>query len=271
MKKAIVVCVVAVLLMASVSSAAIRYKGSGAWEDVAGWDDVKQKWVVGNGWQGGAVPTAGDCRLNWGNNIVTLDYAAPSVGSLKIGVDEGGNLVINDGGIMTSTGWSGIGVTGVINASMTVNDGGTANIGGHLWMGVGPVGNFGLLEINSGGVVNVGANIGLGTINAKDASGGTATINVNDGGVLNLKQWNNTLSIQDGSVLNILGSGVVTVGGNRVNAAYDYAGIGKITGDGGSDILATFDSGLNLTTIVVPEPATMLLLGLGGLLIRKRR
>ena len=65
--------------MASVSSAAIRYKGSGAWEDVAGWDDIKEKWVVGNGWQGGAVPTAGDCRLNWGNNIVTLDYAAPAV------------------------------------------------------------------------------------------------------------------------------------------------------------------------------------------------
>ncbi len=261
MKGISVVCVVAILLMASVSSAAIRYKQSGPWEQLS---------VDGSaGWQDVAVPGAGtDARLNWGNNTVTLDYAAPTVGSLKIGVDQGGNLVINDGGIMSSSSWSGIGVTGAINASMTVNSGGIANIGGHLWMGAGPVGNYGYLDIKSGGAVNVSQNIGLGTINASTTNGGTALIDV--AGELNLHLWSNTLSIQDGSVLNILGAGVVTVGGNRVNAANDYFGIGKITSDTGS-ILATYDSGANLTTIVTPEPVSMLLLGLGGLFIRKRR
>lgn len=261
MKKLVVLLMIVSMVCAA--NAAIRYHGSGSWE-----------WIEGDGqtegWQGGVPGSGDDARLNWGNNIVTLDYAAPAVGSLKIGVDEGGNLVINDGGIMTSESWSGIGVTGAVNASMTVNTGGVANIGGHLWMGAGPAGNFGLLDIN-GGTVNVGGNIGLGTINASTASGGTAVINVNDGGLLNLHHWSGTTSIMDGSVLNINGTGVVVVGGNRVDQANDYFDLGKIASDLG-DIQAIYTADGDFTTITaVPEPTTMALLGMGALALLKKK
>ena len=247
------------------SSAAVRYHGSGPWEWVEGVGQTE-------GWQGGVPGSGVDARLNWGNNTVTLDYAAPAVGNLKVGVDEGGNLIINDGGVMTSESWSGIGVTGAINASVTVNSGGIMDIGSHLWMGAGPVGNYGQLDIYSGGEVYVGQNIGLGTINASTPSGGTAVINVHDGGFLSLHHWSSTTSIQDGSVLNINGSGVVVVGGNRVNQANDYFDLGKIASDLGA-IEAVYTVDGDFTTITaIPEPATMSLLGLGALaLLRKKK
>jgi len=75
MRSVNVVCVVAVLLMASVDGAAtIRYKGSGSWDDIDPSD--------GAGWEGGVMPGSGDTvRFNWGDNTVTLDYA----GRLLIG------------------------------------------------------------------------------------------------------------------------------------------------------------------------------------------
>lgn len=264
MMKKTLACVAACSVVVGMAQGAVRFHGSGSWDMVEGVGQVE-------GWQG-AVPGSGeDARLNWGNNVVTLDYAAPAVGNLKIGVDEGGNLVINDGGVMTSESWSGIGVTGAINASMTVNSGGTANIGSHLWMGAGPVGNFGLLEVNNGGVVNVGGNIGLGTINASTPSGGTATINVNDGGLLNLHHWSATTSIQDGSVMNVNGTGVIIVGGNRVNQANDYFAIGKIGSDLGA-INAVYTADGDFTTITaIPEPATLGLMGIFGAAIYFKR
>jgi hypothetical protein len=52
------------------------------------------------------------------------------------------------------------------------------------------------------------------------------------------------------------------------------AGAGLITAYGGTGIVhADYNAGTSQTTIwaEIPEPATMLLLGLGGLLLRKKR
>lgn len=290
--------------------ATIRYKASGPWQeltadtgDANGWqsaqapsslDTVRANWggatitldyaTTVNQFQagvdesgtfhvlsGGILSTAGGNNKignNTPNNAANANYNSPVTG----------RLIVDAGGEVNSTGWLMIaGNNGALTGIADIY--GTLNSASHLWMatggqkdGIGAASN-GILNIYNGGIVNVGGNIGLGTVNASTPSGGTATITVSMGGILNLNQWSATGSIQDGSVLNIHQGGMVTVGGNRVADAENYFAAGKIASDLG-EIMATFDSGANLTTIVaIPEPATLGLLGVIGAagLLRRRR
>lgn len=294
--KRLIVLLMVVSLVCAVNAANLRYKSNGPWQDVEGVDGV-----TGHGWQGGALPgTLDTARANWGGATITLDYEAPTINKFELGVDESGGFHILSGGNLTTLSDSRVGHNGGagVVGTLTIDVGGQANVGGwlgighkgtgiaivegtlnansHLWMGAGDSGGNGTLTINNGGVVNVGGNIGLGTINASTASGGTAVINVNSGGLLNLHHWSDTTSIMDGSVLNINGTGTVVVGGNRGAQADAYFALGKIASDMG-DIQwfytpATETAGDFTTIMAIPEPATMVLLGLGALgLLRKKK
>jgi hypothetical protein len=286
-------------------AATIRYTNSGDYFATLAAGNVGP-----NGWQNVAgvpgVPGAADTiRFNWGNNTVTLAGVAPTVAAFNMGVDESGGLVVNNGGSLTTTGSSTIGNNNgganPVNGFLTISTGGYVKVGNVLQMGAGVPGGAGSLtgdidlnggtlevqshlwvgarsattgtvDINNGGILRVLAgNFGLGTINASSASGGTATVNVNDGGLLSLFQWSNTASIFSGSILNINQGGKVTIGGDRVTAANNYFTNGLI-GTNGTGIQASFDSGLNLTTIVaIPEPSFTAMLGSLGLLSLMRR
>ena len=276
--------------MASVGNAAnLRYKGSGPWED------VDPDGTADHGWQNATVPGSADtARANWAGGTVTLNYAAPQVDRIQLGVDESGEFHILNGGILdvirtaTVGNNGGAGVVGTLtidaggvfdvggwtkvgsNATGVMTVDGIANLGSHLWVASGGAG--GSVDINNGGIVNVGGMIGIGTVNAVDPSGSNGTVNVNEGGLLNLANIHGAgTSIQPGSMLNLYGTGRIEMIGNFVGHFDKYIAAGLISGDGiPGNVIATFDAGANLTSVVVPEPATMILLGLGGLLIRKR-
>ena len=186
---------------------------------------------------------------------------------------SGGVIRVTDTGSLTvTTSWTGIGYNK--NAHFIVESGGTVTLGSHLWAGPLTGGNA-IIDIR--GVLTVNGNFGLGTINAKDAGGGVATLSVFSGGIVNLNQWSawnataGTGSIHDGSLINLFG-GTVTIKGNRVSQVDAYVALGRIVG--GGPIERSYDSGTNLTTITsVPEPGSWALLGLAGLglLARHRR
>jgi hypothetical protein len=298
MKRAIMLAALAVLLMVGqLTAATIRYQQSGDWFDADTSD--------GNGWQSdpnlpGELDTA---RLNWGGNTVTLAGVAPTVNKVQIGVDESGTLEVNSGGVLDTiqdvlAGNNNAAATG----TLTVNDGGIVNVGRILWAAQND--STGFININSGGVVNVASHLwwgvtgtatidisgtlqqnagilGLGTSNASTPSGGTATVNVLDGGLLalnNISSNESLPSIQPGSLLNISGTGQLTLPNDFEGVIQDYADNGLIVGNGIVGNISIAVTGTpevdQVTTVTaIPEPSTLLLLGLGlgGLLIGKRR
>jgi hypothetical protein len=266
-------CALLGLTVASQMLAAdIRYMNSGDYLNPAGW-------------QGGVIPGTGDtARFNWGNNTVTLDGEAPLLRNFQMGVDESGQLVVNAGGILNTTGTQnstvgnngGVGIVGrltltagsqvnvtnvlFVGASATgilTNDGGTLNISSHLWTGSGAVG-VGTLSIANGGVVNVGGNIGLGTINASTPSGGRSSLYVQNGGILNLSQISAVNSIQPNSVLDVSGSGVMIVPGDRTAVMTAYTNALRITAYGGLGTVGIDYNNTNTgkTTVFAIAPAT---------------
>jgi hypothetical protein len=133
----------------------------------------------------------------------------------------------------------------------------------------GAVGNVGI--VNLSGTINVAGIIGLGTLNAVTPSGGTGFVNVLNGGVLNLSNIAPVTSIQPGSLLDISGTGKVTLPGDFVAVMEAYRDAGRITGYGGAGTVVVELVGRQTITTAIPEPVSISLLGLGALaLLRKR-
>jgi hypothetical protein len=289
-------------------AATIRYSNSGDYFATLAAGNVGS-----NGWQNVAgvpgLPGAADTiRFNWGNNTVTLAGLAPTVTTFQMGVDESGGLVVNNGGSLTTTGNSTIGNNNngdnPVNGFLTISTGGYVKVGGVLQLGAGVPGgagsltgdidlNGGTLEVGShlwvgarsnttgtvdinGGILSIlNGNFGLGTINASAPSGGFGFMNVNAGGVLNLFNISAVNSIQSGSVLNISGTGIVNVNGNRLSDMIDYVNANRIKGnglDGLANVSVVYD-GINNRTILtaIPEPNVAGLLGGLGLLALAHR
>ncbi len=174
----------------------------------------------------------------------------------------GGVIRVMDGGTLNTRtdGWSSIGWNNVAN--LVVESGGTFNFGHHAWIGFND-GSEGTVEVY--GTVTVAEQFGLGWEGT-----GTGYVNVNDGGLLELSNWHPTNSITGDSVLTINEGGVVVIAGDRVDNANNFFDNGFIASDLGA-IEATYDDGFT-TIVAIPEPATVGLLGLGGLtLLRKKK
>jgi hypothetical protein len=238
-----------VMIAGPALGATIRYRQSGDWTQTAPLNDQP-------GWQNvSSVPTTADLgRINWGNNTVSVT-TTETIGRLQVGVDEQGNLVIATGGTLTTV--TGSGQNGDVTigqgnnpagtGTMTVESGGTlnvanilyhgnlangtseisgtVNVGSHLWTGW-TAGTIGTININSGGILNVSGQLGLNWQN----NGAVGYVNVKDGGILNLSQIHaDGNSIRGTSVLDISGTGVVTIPGDRTAVMSAYTNAAKIT------------------------------------------
>jgi len=171
----------------------------------------------------------------------------------------GGLIRVQNTGSLTATGtisgWSVIGYNDT--AHMIVETGGTMTFGGHSWIGFN-AGSNGVVDIN-GGTVIVEGMIGLGW------NGGDGYVNVNDGGLLALSNihGDGSSSIQNGSLLDITGTGMVTIPGDFEAVIAAYAANGLILGNGipGAVITdLTTNPGYTTVTAVVPvcvDPPTM--------------
>jgi hypothetical protein len=303
-KTATLVCALLGVMVAGLAQGAnLRYQNGGDYFNTLA-TTPPNGWLTGGGGPGGVPGAADTARFNWASNTVTLASAAPTIAAFQMGVDESGGLAVNSGGTLTATGNSTVGNNAggaganLTTGFLTINSGGTVNAGGTLKLGAGAstvagnlkginggtlnvtshlwVGNnnltLGIIDINNGGILNVGGMLGLGTGTATSASGGVGFLNVNNGGILNLANIHSggtQGSIQSGSLLDISGSGLVTLPGNFVSVANGYISAGRITGnDIAGNVVANFDSGLNktfLTAIPVPEPSTCALLAVAGL------
>lgn len=262
MKK--VLCVVAVLLMASVASAATVWNpaangivppDTGNWNEAANWTNDVPGVVDGKAVFN--VPGAAECVVTDAQSFAQMVQGDNNLG---------GVLRIQDGGSITTTGgWSAVGYNNT--AHMIVETGGSMTFGEHAWIGLND-GAVGTLDIN-GGYVRVTQMIGLGW----GQSTSQGFVNVNDGGLLDLHNFHGETgrSVQHGSLLSINGTGMITIDGNKVGAIEAYAAAGLIAGDGIlGNVQASFANDVTTVT-VIPEPVSLALLGLGGLLIRRRR
>ena len=249
----------------------LRYQGGGDYTNILALNGTI-------GWYDPLVPgspttlpgAADEIRFNWANSIVNLTTVAPNVLRLRTGVDQPGQLEVDSGGSITSTSTLVVGynagvtgrltvlTNGVVNANAVMEvgrlgigiltiDGGTMNCSNHVWVGDSAVPSAGTIIITNRGVLNVNqlavpniGMLGLGTINATGASGGTGIMKVTDGSVANLSNIDGIgRSIWPGSVLDISGSGVVTFPGDKTAALTTYyIATGKITAYGGTGTVA---------------------------------
>lgn len=271
------------------NAATIRFSNAAAAND---------NWTTPGNWVGGAVPVpADDVSFNFAGQVGRVTTNVGSINTVSIGVDENGGLIIASGGTLTTTSMRvGNNNAAVTNANLTVQNGGTLVVNGLFQSSL--ASSTGNISIESGGLVSTNNHLwfgvtmpssisiagtlsqsfgilGLGTINASTAGGGTATVNILNGGIFSLNNISGTSqnSIQAGSLINISGTGQLTLPGDFTGIINGYIGANKITGNGmaGSMNLSNVFNGTNTIVTAVPEPSSTLLIGFAGLALLSRR
>lgn len=275
-------CLVLVLGLSSVASAWVSWDGGGdgvTFEDADNWDKLAGTVSI--------LPAATD-QINMfglGENTATLSSA---VAYNKFRAQYAGRCVdILSGGSMAVTGSYELGkFGGVTNATgkLIIRAGASANLASDG-------GAYTALKLGGGtagasNAVDVYGSLTAGWLDqfyiSKGYHGDSLTTIYNGGSATITSYTMVDLASQatyGTAKLAIEGSGVMYAGGgSKLGDRAQYTMLrqaradGLISGDGtAGNVSIAFNVGTGVTTVQVPEPATIALLGLGGLLLRKRR
>jgi len=248
-----------VLVMALVGSvsAAINWNGSESTD-----------WNTGANWDGGLVPVDGDNVYIQGGYprypILDVETAALFQLWMPHGI---ANLDIVAGGHLHSTQ---IAMTWWNDPTIMTLDmsGGQINGDGYgdFYIGTDP-GTTATANVSGASLVDVDALLFGGF------AGGAGPLRLNISGTAKVKCLRFIPNAED-MIVDVSEGGVLQVAGDHFDEMLDLLMAGKITAGGTMmDVMIfTTGEGESMNTFVVPEPATMMLLGLGGLaLIRRKR
>ena len=269
----------------------MRDAGAGGYAEVGpGVNAVgNMMWMYGDG--------QADLNVNGGNLTLSQLRIAVDDGVKTVNVSDGGTVNLSSdstigqggtgnlnvtGGSYTNTGWTYVGFGGTGN--IAIGGGGAANFGPlRLWNG----------SMVSSGTVTVGSDMTVGESGAFDLTmtggsldqtagwlyvgfGAAGGVHLN-GGLLSI----NSLQLDGsaGEYFDMSGDGTLKIKDARPeDIAWQinwYASQGYLTVNGHESAVGMLDiateSGTDYTIVtVIPEPVTMLLLGLGGLFIRRK-
>jgi hypothetical protein len=263
-----------IVLLLLLGATGIASAADNMWQPVGGSTD----WTIPSNWSLGHTPYAGTTEadvLNEQAKIAgVLGGAFPSIDAgdavtayrVFVGSSVYGELTIN-GGTLDTLGY----MTAAYNATdvAVINIlSGTVNIGinpssnnGHFYMG-----RNGTTTLNmQGGLLNINRDL-----NVAQYAGANSTINLSGGTIMAT-----TLKRTGNGHIDISGTGeLVLRGGDDMTALQTWIDNGWLTINGADTdySVISYDPDTLLTTVAVPEPATVCLLGIGALsLIRRKK
>lgn len=235
---------------------------------------VSSDWNIAANWDAGFVPFSFDGvdKTKAGFKTATgavLGTAVQNAEAWQViigGANGLGELTV-DGGRLTTGDYIIMGNTATETGTLYMNSG-EMNLGGHLYVGFhGPAtvymtgGSINILTANKYfGIAEYSEEASVGTFYLHGGTITTAGFRMENGG-----------SLATG-LLEIGNDGKLVIFGDNVSKVNGYIGNGLIAGLGGATVLVDYDvTTPGMTTVYIPEPATMFMLGLGSLILYRRK
>jgi hypothetical protein len=255
-KNSVLFAIMVLMFMANMSSASWLW-----WTNGTG----NRQWADSGNWT--AYPTSGD--------------------DVVIGTDTANGVILGSGQTGYAN-WMHVCDTTSTGSKVSIN-GGTLNVADHLFLGQWGVTQKGTMEINSGTVNTTLLMCGGDTDGSQGdgtliMNGGQININwllavaggysgTNGAGVGHIQLDDGIINVTGGGGLVMSNNGSIDITGGALILNGEIANIttyGNVTAFGGAgSFVYNYDSG-RTTITAIPEPATLALIGLGSLLLRRK-